>query len=191
MTCLVCRKDIVSNGWHQNFRLIQGVDTSSYLAQYRYKCGCTNNTAITAYELLNSDKVPGHLKLFYPYTARNKSMIHNDLLTLLMSDSLTGKSFHENGQMISVFRMQKYMKKRAQYVATFDSFCGKTTMNLTELEDFGTMDDSKKYNEVLQPTVEYLIQCHNDYIRTNNIDIKREQKKSSNSVYECSTCNYK
>ena len=95
-------------------------------------------------------------------------MVHNDLLTFLFSDNLTGKSFFEIGQTISIFRLQRFMLKKAQILARHDGKFPmtnqKTISHVVPLDDFGSMDDHAKYNEPLQPSSEFLIDLHKLYV---------------------------
>ena len=92
------------------------------------KCKCQKSNT-TVYELLQFDSVPDYLKLFYPFADTPKSMIHDEITTLLMTDCVTAKTFYEIGQTIASFRLQKYVQKRAQYYALMSSFKVENTIH--------------------------------------------------------------
>ena len=91
-----------------------------------------------------------------------------------MSDSLTGKTFQEIGNTIAVSRLQNFLEKRSMYCARFQLLHDESssTINNASQEDFGSMDDPGKFNQKLQPTVEFLIEFHNDYLDNRSEFIK-------------------
>ena len=91
--CLICKEKLKTDGFHQTYRQVQGLSCCSSLVQFRYHCECNARKVVTSYELLHSNRVPEYMALYYPVTATKRSMVHNDLLTFLFSDNLTGKSF--------------------------------------------------------------------------------------------------
>lgn len=165
--CSSCKQRFKPDGWLQTFRRIQCVDECSFLLQYKYKCNCHEN-GCSAETLLSSGKFPVEFKMFYPFQSTKKMMVHSKLVTIIMSDSLTGKTFHEIGNTIAVCRFQNYLEKRSMYCIRhkllYENSNDMIPLDKVSLEDFGSMDDPTKYNEKLQPTNDFLIELHNDYI---------------------------
>ena len=104
--CSKCDKHFASDGWSPNYRHVHCLNTSAYLLQKKMKCKCQKSNT-TVYELLQFDSVPDYLKLFYPFADTPKSMIHDEITTLLMTDCVTAKTFYEIGQTIASFRLQQ------------------------------------------------------------------------------------
>ena len=83
LECLICKEKYKTDGFHTTYRQVQGLQCCSSLVQFRYLCKCNNRKVITSYELLQSNRVPEYMALYYPVTATKRSMVHNDLLTFL------------------------------------------------------------------------------------------------------------
>ena len=88
LVCAHCKKPIAEDGWNQNYRVIDCLSTDAYLVQKKYKCNCFSSS-FTAYDLIMSDRVPDHLKLFYPFKGNSHHLLHEDIITLIMNDCET------------------------------------------------------------------------------------------------------
>ena len=148
LVCADCKKPVADDGWNPNYRVIDCLSTDAYLVQKKYKCYCFKSS-FTAYDLIVSDRIPDHLKLFYPFKGNSHHLLHEDIITLIMNDCVTGKSFEEIGKTIANYRTQHYLRQRSQYYALFASFKNNNTLHSIELEDFGAMDDANKYKLVI------------------------------------------
>ena len=116
--CSCCNKIFKSDGWLPTFRRIQCLDECAFLLQYKYTCDCNRN-GCSADNLLSTGKMSAEIRTFYPFTSTKKMMLHNKLVTILMSDSLTGKTFQEIGNTIASCRLQHFLEKRVMYCAQF------------------------------------------------------------------------
>ena len=137
-TCCDCKQKFSADGWMSSYRHIHCLKTSCYLLQKNYKCGCNNSQTgkkrkIAGHQLVCSKSTPLFLKVLYPFYDTGKAMIHNEIITLLVHDATTGKSFEEIGSTICSYRLHEYAAKRTLFVmTTADASSSSAVTNLEE-----------------------------------------------------------
>ena len=93
-----------------------------YVMYRRYKCHQCN-ISITGLQLLET--LPGIYKAQFPAIETKGSassrLIHNTLVSLILFDALTAKTFAEMGQSIANCRMEEYLDRRCLFVYKYDS----------------------------------------------------------------------
>ena len=168
-TCCDCKQKFSADGWMSSYRHIHCLKTSCYLLQKNYKCGCNNSQTgkkrkIAGHQLVCSKSTPLFLKVLYPFYDTGKAMIHNEIITLLVHDATTGKSFEEIGSTICSYRLHEYAAKRTLFVMTRDYMKNQNSIAKIDDVDFGAMDNPLGYNQQLQPSDQFLIDTFNKFI---------------------------
>ena len=113
LICQICKQKIADDGWAQSYRVIDCLKTDAFLVQKKYRCQC-DRANFTALDLLKSNKIPDFFNLWYPFKGNDSHLLHDEYLTLIMNDALTGKTFEEFGKTVATYRAQEYLLKRAQ-----------------------------------------------------------------------------
>ena len=172
ISCIYCtNKKLTCSGW-ENPRRVESIKTSMYLLQRKYRCkDC--NTSINSLKIMENGEWRCNLKAMFPFTVKHNSLIHDDLLHLIVSDAMTRKTFHEIGCSIYISRINEYLRLRDIFVSNyknnpkssiFSSFTN--TMMPTDII-FSQFDDVNGYNEKEQPTDSFIIKIFTDYVEEN------------------------
>ena len=129
--------------------------------------------------MLNSESVavPDHIKIWYPFTRTNKTVVHNEIVTMLMHDATSGKSFENIGSLIATYRLHEYAVHRAYYTAAMSFFyqnCSSLFSSTDENDPilFSSMEDPEGYNQVLQPSDNFLLEFFNIYTESKEGDME-------------------
>ena len=84
-----------------------------------------------------------------------------------MNDAMSGKTFEEIGKTVATYRVQEYLLKRSQYCSIIANFQTNNTIHTISAEDFGSIDDPVKYNQKLQRSDKFTIDCFNKTVKDN------------------------
>ena len=170
--CSVCKDGVlVPKGLDPVRRYIHDLKYGFYLIQYKYSCGnkhCRrNNERLVACSLLN--EWPDYLRLAYgKIHLTHTSGISDDTLSLILHDAMSSKSFEEVGKTIAEFRVNYYVRLKTAYYTAVDCHI-KMRQNEARLRReaslvgeinypvFSSMDDISGFNEVPQPSNDYII----------------------------------
>jgi len=108
--------------------------------------------------------VPDYVRILFPFFEKHKSLVHEDLMTFITTDALTGKTFSEIGKGICNFRINDYLRKRSFYLSIMKKYHVNTITGVVSLPFFSKFDDEEGFNEILQPTDQYLVDFFEDYV---------------------------
>ena len=92
-----------------------------YVMYRRYKCHQCN-ISITVLQL--PETLPDIYKAQFPFETKGSAssrLIHKKLVSLILFDALTAKTFAEMGQSIANCRMEEYVDRRCLFVYKYDS----------------------------------------------------------------------
>ena len=125
-------------------------------------CGKT----VAALKVMENASVPDFVKASYPIILTEKSAISSELVSIIVHDATSAKSFEELGVGIANSRATECLRKRLIYCQAIEHFCDKSggtltgVVNASTLPIFSTLDNREGYNEMLQPTSEYLTEFY-------------------------------
>jgi hypothetical protein len=154
-------------------RVIQGLHSEVYLLQYKYRCsngvGCLNvdHSSYSSAEVVHTRRCPEYIRaatssLFY---LTHNSGVTGELLTYILTDAMSPKSFEDIQLGIKTFRETQYLESRAEYTAARDHICQTENLLPESFPDFSAMDDANGYDcQPNIPTTEYIIKVFQEYV---------------------------
>jgi len=93
-----------------------------------------------------------------------------DVLTLILNDALTPKSFEDIQYTMKTMREQEYLNLRLQYESAVDYYCANKSnrRKASSFAPFSEMDDKRFYNvQPHVPSVDYIIKIFKRYVQEN------------------------
>jgi len=146
------------------------------------------------------EQYPAYVKESIPILLTNRSALTKRMQLYITSDSTTGKSFEEVGNLISVFRTSNYMSKKVIYLSamkeyikhsksTLDSYTGTsndTSITANKIEDFSTFNSCNGYGSKLQPTNQFITTIFKEYCYSNRTLIESWQENNVLSLQQYS-----
>lgn len=87
-----CGKELSQNGWAEP-RYCHSLRSGIYVLQRKYLCNnraSCNIKSLLALKALQLPSVPDELRMFFPFSEKHNSMLDEDFMNYITSDTLTG-----------------------------------------------------------------------------------------------------
>jgi hypothetical protein len=161
-------------------RVIQGLKNAVHLLQFDYKCSngtsCTGEQqSFSSAQLLGTSRCPPFIRAAswnYCYLTHNGG-VTGEVLTYILNDTLTPKSFEDIQTGLKAFREKEYTDSRVEYESARDYYCRRKNVPLSSTAEFSAMDDVNGYNS--QPSVpgsDYIISVFRSYVEEYRKDME-------------------
>jgi hypothetical protein len=190
--CSKCNNPMSSKGWNKDARTIHDIYGSCHLLLFRYTCSNQTCTELTKEyhcysmkdDLINYKiDMPKYFRELYGIQVTSKSGYTNRLMQLIISDSLTSKSFFAIGEGIKSCRVAEYQRRRGLFVHQVEYYVKKLSAEhkhsrdtkkfldeVKNIPEFSAMDDPLGYNELLRVSDNYIIMLFEKWV-TDRADV--------------------
>ena len=154
---LLCGGILKRKGWNDtDGRYVYEAGGGFYMHEMKYVCEKCNKF-ISGIKLANSTSIPKFVQLSYPVHAFHKSAITFDLMSTILSDATTAKTFEEASTGYEAQKATKYLQARSLYESWkqfhtnqnegMSLFSSSSSSSSSELPEFSAMDSEIGYNE--------------------------------------------
>ena len=153
-------------------RAIHGLKSEVYVLQFEYRC---SNTAFCPMEqksfqsaaVLKTSRCPDFIQVesnkHFHFT--HNSGVTGELLTYILNDALSPKSFEDIQSGIKAFREKEYVDRCVEYQAAREYYCHTHDLPLTSFPEFSAMDDPSGYNSPPnEPSTNFIIEIFQSHV---------------------------